>query len=465
MRNQESSHSGSLYEKRAKIYTLWVSGRFQYLRNLSLTVLILFFYLLPWMQWQGRPAIWFNLPERKFFMLGITFWPQDFILLSWFLILSVFILFFFTVVAGRLWCGYACPQTVWTKYFIWIEHLVEGDRNKRIMLDRSRWNFRKIRIKGTKHALWVLLAFMIGFTSVGFFIPVRELYQGLVTGTLSSVASYWLLGVTVGSYVTATFLREQVCIYMCPYARFQSVMLDNNTLIISYDEKRGEPRGKRKRHQAPEEHGKGSCIDCKLCVHACPTGIDIREGLQIACIGCAACVDVCDDVMDKMGYESGLIRYCTQNELDGVETRRVTPRVIAFGVITVLMVSLFSFRLASRVPLSLDIVRDRARLYREIYDGGIENTYTLKIMNMDQRGHRIAMSVEGDVAVQYAGKQEVFVEAGEALSLPIHLVVSPEDLKSAEGNSDVVFTAQSLDEAKVRAMQESRFIRPVDQVP
>ncbi len=462
MGNQESSPGGSLYEKRKKLYILWVKGRFQALRNVSLTVLILFFYLLPWLEWQGRPAVWFNLPERKFFMFGITFWPQDFILLSWFLILSVFVLFFFTVVAGRLWCGYACPQTVWTKYFIWIEHLVEGDRNKRIALDRSPWNWRKLRIKGIKHASWILLAFFIAFTAVGFFIPIRELYQGLVSLSLGSSPTFWLVAVTGFSYVTGTFLREQVCIYMCPYARFQSVMFDTNTLIISYDEKRGEPRGHRKRKLTAEEQGKGSCIDCKLCVHACPTGIDIRDGLQVECIGCAACVDVCDDVMDKMGYEPGLIRYCTENELNGVETRRVTPRVVAYGLVMVLMVSLFSYRLVSRVPLSLDIVRDRARLYREVYDGGIENTYTLKILNMDQVGHRVALSAEGVLAVQYAGKQEVFVEAGEALSLPIHLVVSPENLKSAEGNTDVTFTAQSMDEPKVRATHESRFIRPVN---
>lgn len=462
MRNSEPSPGGSLYEKRKKIYTLWVKGRFQTLRNVSLTVLILFFYLLPWLRWNGQPLVWFNLPERKFIMAGLTFWPQDLILLSWFLILSVFILFFFTVVAGRLWCGYACPQTVWTKVFIWIEHLVEGDRNKRIQLDRSRWNFHKLRVKGTKHAMWVLLAFFIAFTSVGFFTPIRELYQGLVTFSLGSVATFWLAAVTGGSYLTATFLREQVCIYMCPYARFQSVMFDTNTLIISYDEKRGEPRGSRKRKLTAEEQGKGSCIDCKLCVHACPTGIDIRDGLQIACIGCAACVDVCDDVMDKMGYEPGLIRYCTQNELDGVETKHVTPRLVAYALISVLMVSLFAYRLANRVPLSLDIVRDRARLYRELYDGGIENTYTLKILNMDQVGHRVALSAEGDLAVNYAGKQEVFVEAGEAMSLPVHLAVSPEDLMSADGNSDVTFTAQSLDEPKVRATHESRFIRPVE---
>ncbi len=462
MGNQKSSPGGSLYEKRKKLYILWVKGRFQALRNVSLTVLILFFYLLPWLEWQGRPAVWFNLPERKFFILGLTFWPQDFILLSWFLILSVFVLFFFTVVAGRLWCGYACPQTVWTKYFIWIEYLVEGDRNKRILLDRSPWNWCKLRIKGTKHALWMLLAFFIAFTAVGFFTPIRELYQSLVSFSLGYAASFWLVAVTAFSYVTGTFLREQVCIYMCPYARFQSVMFDTNTLIISYDEKRGEPRGNRKRKLTAKEQGKGSCIDCKLCVHACPTGIDIRDGLQVECIGCAACVDVCDGVMHKMGYEPGLIRYCTQNELDGVKTRRVTPRVVAFGLITVLMISLFSYRLASRIPLNLDIVRDRARLYREIYDGGIENTYTLKILNMDQVGHRVALSVVGELAVQYAGKQEVFVEAGEALSLPMHLVVSPEDLKSAEGNSDVTFTAQSMDEPKVRATQMSRFIRPMD---
>ncbi len=449
-----------LYEKREKIYTQSVSGRFQDLRNFTLSVLILFYFLLPWFQWGGRQAIWFDLPRREFHLLGVTFWPQDLILLSWLLIIAAFSLFFFTVYAGRLWCGYACPQTVWTRYFMWIEQVVEGGRTQRIQLDRAAWTIRKFFKKALKHFLWIALAAFIAFTGVGLFTPIREIFQDLIAFSLSNTQVFWLIFVTSMSYLLSTALREQVCIHMCPYARFQGVMFDDNTLVISYDEKRGEPRGKRKRSKTPEEQGVGSCINCNLCVHVCPMGIDIRDGLQVACIGCAACIDACDDIMDKMDYEPGLIRYSTENELVGQPVQRIHPRLVAYGVMLTVMVGLFTYSLTSRVPVGLDIIRDRGRLYREIYDGGIENTYTLKILNMDQKPHRFSISAGGDVPVTYAGEGEVLVEPGELRSLPVHLLVSAEDVSKAERTSDVYFRVSSLDDPKIAAEHESRFIRP-----
>jgi cytochrome c oxidase accessory protein FixG len=451
--------SGSLYAKRRKIQTLRARGRFQRLRDSIHAFLVLFFYALPWLEWQGRQAVRLDLPGRKFAFFGLTFWPQDFILLSWLLIIATFALFFFTVFAGRLWCGYACPQTVWTRGFVWIEQLVEGDRNKRIKLDRAARNPEKILRRSAKVLLWTALSLLNAFTAVGYFTPIREFAGKLASLTLGPAESFWFLSVAGLTYLLSTALREQVCIYMCPYARFQSVMFDENTLVISYDAQRGEPRGSRSRRLSAREQGKGSCIDCRLCVHACPTGIDIRDGLQLECIACTACIDVCDGIMEKMGYQLGLIRYCTGNELEGRETRWLSPRLAGYGVALTLMIALFSYQLAHRVPLGLDIIRDRNRLYRESFDGSIENVYTLRILNMDQQDHTFRISSKGEALLTYAGKNQVLVAGGEQLSLPVRLRAEPEDATSTETSSRVSFTVQAIGDPRIAITQESRFIR------
>jgi len=458
----EPDENASLYQRREKIQMLWIRGRFQRLRNFTLTVLILFFFALPWLQWDGRPAVWLDLPERKFMILGLTFWPQDLILLSWLLIIAAFGLFFFTVWAGRLWCGYACPQTVWTRAYMWLEYLIEGDRNQRIRLDRSPWNRTKILRRGLLHLALAVLSFWIALTAVGFFTPIREISSDLIALKLSTAQSFWLLLVTVFSYVVGTSLREQVCIYMCPYARFQGVMFDRDTLVISYDEQRGEPRGKRRRGVPAEEHGKGDCIDCRRCVHACPTGIDIRDGLQIECIACAACIDACDEIMDKMGYDRSLVGYSTENEAAGVKRQGIRLRLIGYGLVLVAMLGLFSYQLATRVPMELDVIRDRARLYRETYDGGIENVYTLEIINMDRRAHQFRIHANGSTSLRYDGDETVFIEAGEVASLPVRLVAGPEQASSADEQTvKVIFTVSSEEDSAFSISEESRFIFPV----
>jgi cytochrome c oxidase accessory protein FixG len=460
-RRPASGGGGSLYQKQEKIQTLWIRGRFQRLRNLTLTVLILFFFVLPWIQWRGHPAVLFNLPERKFVILDLTFWPQDLILLAWLLIIAAFSLFFFTVWAGRLWCGYACPQTVWTRAYVWLEHLIEGDRNQRLKLDRSPWNRTKIVRRGLKHLALLALSFWIALTAVGLFIPIRELAADLLAFELSAVQGFWLLLVTGFSYGVGTYLREQVCIYMCPYARFQGVMFDPDTLIISYDERRGEPRGKRQRSLSAAEQGKGDCIDCMRCVYACPTGIDIRDGLQIECIGCAACIDACDEIMDRMGYERGLVAYSTENQMAGVKRQTVRPRMVGYGLVLVAMLGLFAWQLATRIPLELHVSRDRARLYRETFDGGIENVYTLQIINMDQRAHRFQIHANGSTTLRYDGDASVFVEAGEMASLAVRLVAGPEQVRETAGQTvEVRFTVTSEENAALSTSEESRFIFP-----
>jgi cytochrome c oxidase accessory protein FixG len=459
---RKAEESSSLYKKQEKIQTLWVRGRFQRLPDLALTFLLLVFFALPWLQWDGRPAFWLNLPERKFIILSFTFWPQDLILLSWLLMIATFGLFFLTVWGGRLWCGYACPQTVWTRGYIWLEYLIEGNRNQRIRLDRSRWNRAKVMRRGLKHLASIALSFLIALTAVGYFTPIRGLISDLSSLELGFVQTFWLLLVTAFSYVFGTSFREQVCIYMCPYARFQSAMFDRDTLIVSYDERRGEPRGKRQRKVPAQEQGKGDCIDCRWCVHACPTGIDIRDGLQYECISCAACIDACDSIMERMERPSGLIGYFTENELAGMKRKGIRPRLVGYGLVLAAIVGLFSHQLATRVPIELDIIRDRTHLYRETYDGGVENVYTLKIINMDQRDHRLRIDANGPFSLRYGGDETVLIEAGTLASLPVRLVVGPEEARSTvEQTATVRFTVSSENDSGFSISEESRFVFPL----
>jgi len=456
----------SLYEKWKKIQPNWVKGYFQRLRRIALSFLVAFFYIGPWLRWEGRPAIWFNLPERKFVIFDITFWPQDFVLLAWLLVIAAFSLFFFTVVAGRLWCGFACPQTVWTLCYVWIERKVEGERNQRIKLDASPWSSTKLRKKGLKYLLWSVVAFSISITFVGFFTPILELLPKIVHGELSTWESRVILFLAGCSLLFSGVLREQVCLHMCPYARFQSVLFDRDTLIVSYDTGRGEPRGGRSRRSDPGQDGLGSCVDCKLCVSACPTGIDIRNGLQYECIDCAACVDACNGVMKKMGYAPNLIRYSSENQDEGKIRTGPRKRVVAYAAILVAMVSSFAFSIATRVPLEMDIIRDRNRLYREIWDGSVENTYTLRIMNMEQEPRSYSIRVERagtdagkkDGPLQISGRQRVEIAAGHQLSLAIGVTAGADEM--AEANTDVVFTVEALGEPVYRVTETSRFLRP-----
>ncbi|MBR9885332.1 MAG: cytochrome c oxidase accessory protein CcoG, partial [Oceanospirillales bacterium] len=321
-----------LYAKREHIYVKYYKGLFKNLRIISGAMMLIMFYGFSWLQWDGRQAVLFDLPNRQFHVFGLTFWPQDFMLLSWLLIILAFTLFFVTVFAGRLWCGYACPQFVWTWLFIWAERVTEGDRNKRMKLDKSPMNSEKALRKSAKHLLWLLIAAASAIAFVGYFSPIRELVPHVLTFNLGPWETWWLAFFTVATYGNAGWLREQVCIYMCPYARFQSVMFDQDTLVISYDEKRGEQRGSRKKDADYKAQGLGDCIDCGNCVHVCPVGIDIRDGLQYECVACGACVDACDDIMDRMGYERGLVRYTTEHSLEGKTTHLFRPRLIGYFI-------------------------------------------------------------------------------------------------------------------------------------
>ncbi len=391
--SQTQGSGESLYRKEAKVYPRDVKGTFASLRKLAMVVLLGLYYIVPWINWAGHQSVLFDLPARKFYILGLTFWPQDFIFLTLMLIIAGLSLFFVTAVWGRLWCGYACPQTVWTEAFLWLERLVEGDRNKRMKLDASPWNRNKILRKSAKQFLWIGFALWTGFTFVGFFTPIRELGHSIFTFQLGPWETFWLLFYSFATYGNAGILREQVCKYMCPYARFQSAMFDRDTLVIAYDEARGEPRGGRRKSVVPSEQGLGDCISCTLCVQVCPTGIDIREGLQIECIACAACIDVCDQVMDKMGYDKGLISYTTEHRISGKETQVLRPRIFVYSFLLLALVAGVIYSVNDRILLRADLLRDRNALYRELPDNRIENVYTLKLINMDFKPHQYRIEV------------------------------------------------------------------------
>ncbi len=447
-----------LYAKRETIYQREVQGPWQRLRAVVLFVLAGFYMVLPWVTWGGRQAVLFDLPHRKFYLFGLTFWPQDFIFLSWLLIISAFALFFFTALAGRLWCGYACPQTVWTKFYMWIEWLTEGDRIQRMRLDRGPWTREKVLRKAAKHALWFGLALVVGVTFVGYFVPIRDLVPRLPRFDVSWMEAFWLAVGTLVLYADAGWMREQVCIYVCPYARFQGAMFDTATLTIFYDVARGEPRGRRARSADRTALGLGDCVDCGFCVQVCPTGIDIRDGTQYECIGCAACIDACNEIMAEVGYPKGLVRYATEDGLAGRAASVLRPRLVAYGAVLAVMIVAFAYGLASRVPLKVDVLRDRARLYRYTSEGLIENAYTLKIMNMDQDTHVYRIAADAIPGLQLTAPAQVEVASGAIVDVPVSVSVAPEQLQ--QRSLPVVFTVEAAGRPEIAVREKSKFISP-----
>jgi len=448
----------SMYESQKKIYPREIGGRFANLSKLATISLLGLFYLIPWLMWDDRQAILFDLPARKFYLVGLTLWPQDFPYLALLLIIAALSLFFFTALAGRLWCGFACPQTVWTEAFIWIEQFTEGTRSQRMKLDKAPWSWNKLRRKGSKQLLWIALSMWTGFTFVGYFEPIRELNNQFMTLTVGGWTAFWGLFYGFATYGNAGYMREQVCKYMCPYARFQSAMFDKDTLIISYDEKRGEPRGGRKRSVDPKLAGLGDCIDCQLCVQVCPTGIDIREGLQYECIACAACIDACDSVMDKMNYPRGLVRYTTEHAMDSKETQVVRPRMLVYGALLLVLVGSMVTSMTLRTPIILDVIRDRNSLYRELPGDLIENIYTLKVINQSNDSRVFKLSVEGVEGIYLDGiDDEVTVDGGGVLSLPVRVRA---ERSNAYGIRKIDFIVEAMDDSGDLRVEDSRFLGP-----
>ncbi len=448
-----------LYQRREKIYTRQIEGFFQRIRLFTGWPLLLGYFLLPWVQWNGHQAVLFDLPARKFNIFDVTFWPQDLIMLAWLLIIAAVALFLFTTLFGRVWCGYSCPQTVWTSIFMWVEQKTEGSRNQRIRLDQAPWSLQKLSKKTAKHGLWVGFAFLTGFTFVGYFTPITALALDFFALNADSSAYIWI-GIFTGlTYLNAGWLREQVCLYMCPYARFQSAMFDRDTLIVTYDTKRGEPRGSRKIDETKPEN-LGDCIDCQLCVQVCPVGIDIREGLQYECINCALCIDACDSVMEKIGYPPHLISYSTENHMTGKPSHWLRPRTIGYMAILLVMCGLFVGALLMRQTTDLKVIRERSSLFQQ-RNGNIENVYTLKLGNRDQKAHQYRISIDLPNA-HIDGRTLVWVDSGEVLSQPLRLQMPLDKWKSK--NVDFSFHACQINPnntaVPVCAQHETRFTGP-----
>lgn len=419
------------YRPRSRIYVRAVEGTLDTFRRFFGLFFLVLFAGLPWIPFEGRQAILLDIGAQRFHIFGLTLWPQDLTLLAWIFIVGAFALFFITTFAGRVWCGFMCPQTTWTFIYIWFEEKIEGSRNKRIKLDQRKMDFDKFWRKSLKHLAWVMVALLTSLTFVGYFTPVQALFVEFFTFETSFWAGFSVLFFTFCTYGNAGWMREIMCTHMCPYARFQSAMFDKDTFTVAYNPTRGEGRGPRLRKTSREENrekGLGDCVDCQLCVQVCPTGIDIRNGLQYECINCGACVDACNGVMEKMNYPKGLISFTSEEQLEGGTTHIIRPKLIGYAVVLCIMVGLLALDIFTRIPLEVDIIRDRNALYRETNEGLIENVYTLKVLNKSQQDATYTVSVEGLKDVQYIGDATVNVEAGEVYTLPISLAVDPYNL-------------------------------------
>ncbi|WP_321863000.1 cytochrome c oxidase accessory protein CcoG [Pseudomonas paraveronii] len=441
------------------IHTRSFTGLFRTLRVAGAGFLFLAFFGTVWLNWGGRQAVLWDLAESKFHIFGATFWPQDFILLSALLIICAFGLFAITVFAGRVWCGYTCPQSSFTWLFMWCEKVTEGERNQRIKLQAAPWSLNKLARRSAKHTLWLGISVLTGLTFVGYFTPIRPLAAELLTWQLGGVSLFWVVFFTAATYINAGWMREAVCMHMCPYARFQSVMFDKDTLTISYDAARGEHRGPRKREAKPADVGLGDCIDCHLCVQVCPTGIDIRDGLQMECIGCAACIDACDSIMDKMGYARGLVSYTSEHQLQGGKTHLLRPRLIGYSAVLLVMIAALVVALVQRPMVSLDVTKDRG-MFRENSQGQIENIYSLKVINKTQQRQDYRLELVDAEGFQLQGKTQISLAPGEISDVPVSVALLAD--KPASSSQTLRFKVTDVDEPWVYSAADSRFVAPLN---
>ncbi|MBE4601961.1 cytochrome c oxidase accessory protein CcoG [Vibrio navarrensis] len=448
--------NGDRFNPSNRIYVRESKGTYQKLRRYGGWFLLVLFAMVPWISYGDRQAILLDFSRQQFNFFGTTLYPQDLSLLALLFMIAAFGLFFITTFLGRVWCGYLCPQTVWTFMYIWFEEKLEGSANKRRKQDAGKLATDLVLRKTVKHIAWFAIALATGFTFVGYFVPIRDLVVDFFTLNASFGPVFWVMFFAICTYGNAGWMRSIMCIHMCPYARFQSAMFDKDTFIVGYNTKRGEQRGPRSRKADPKQLGLGDCIDCDLCAQVCPTGIDIRDGLQYECINCGACIDACDTTMERMGYEKGLISYTTEHRLSGKHTKVMRPKLIGYGLVLLVMIGLFFAQVASVDPAGLSVIRDRSQLFKVNSSGEVENTYTLKVINKTQQTQEYQLDVKGLSDVSWYGKQTIHVSPGEVLNLPLSLGVNPDKLSSSITTIQFILTDKSND---FSIEVESRFIK------
>ncbi len=445
------------YKQSGPIYIREQKGKFQKIRRVLSWCLMFAFIALPWISYQGQQAVLFDVANQQFRIFGATFFPQDFMLVAWLFMAGAFALFFITNWLGRVWCGYMCPQTVWMLLFTWVEHRVEGTRNQRIKLDKQAWHAKKWLRKGAKHAIWISLAFFTATTFMSYFIPAKELYMDLLVLSWGGITTFWVFLFALCTYGNAGWLREKMCIYMCPYSRFQSVMFDKDTLVVTYDHTRGESRGPRKRKVDHKELGLGDCVDCKLCVEVCPAGIDIRNGLQYECINCGLCIDACDETMEKFAYPKGLISYQSERQQQGGHTSIWRLKLVGYAVMTVLVFGVMAIWLQGRVPIEAYVTRDRGELSRTDYRGIVENPYRISIINKSQQPQTYQLQIVGIDGASLSVHGDLHFVGAEQKEIPV--TVSVDEVHLTQKVTPIKFTIQAVGNSEVVIEKESRFYR------
>ncbi|NQZ27270.1 MAG: cytochrome c oxidase accessory protein CcoG [Colwellia sp.] len=445
------------YKAEGGVYVREQKGFYQQVRRNIGWLLMMMFIAMPWVQFNGQQAILFDVVSQEFRIFAVTFWPQDFIFLAGVLMAAAFALFFITTWLGRVWCGYVCPQTIWTLAYVWIEHRTEGTRNQRIALDKAPWTMNKISRKSLKHICWLLMSLLTATTFISYFVPVGELYRGLFSFDLSGAVTFWVLFFAVCTHVNAGWMREHLCIHFCPYSRFQSAMFDKNTFMVAYDSKRGENRAPRKRKDDPKALGLGDCVDCNLCVDVCPAGIDIRNGIQYECINCGLCIDACDQTMEKFNYAKGLISYTSEQALAGKETNRFNIKLVSYASLTLIFTALVVFAIDSRIPLEANVIRDRTALYRVNFEGVVENTFTLKILNKSQVPLHFKINVDGLASSEVKLDKKVLIGAGVMQEIPITLAIDGYELKKKITTFN--FIIQAIEQPDIILQKSSVFFR------
>lgn len=400
----------TLFAAAERVFPKRVTGRFRSLKWAAMVVLLGVYYLVPFLRWDRGPhapdqAVLIDMPARKAYFFFFEIWPQEIYVLTGILVLAAVGLFFVTSLFGRVWCGYACPQTVWTDLFVWVERLVQGDRAKRKRLHTAKWSLEKVWKLALTHAIWVVIGLFTGGAWVLYFNDAPSVIEDLISGSLSSTVWTWILALTLSTYFMAGFARENVCTYYCPYSRFQSAMFDKDSMIIGYDETRGEKRGSHKKGASWE--GRGHCIDCHQCVDVCPMGIDIRDGLQMQCIACGLCIDACDSIMEKVDLPKGLVRYDTVHNQEaraaGIEEKShlLRPRTVYYAAILSVVGGLVLYGLLARAEHELHVLRDRNPLFVQLADGSIRNSYEIKILNKTHDDRTYSLTAGGLDGLEY----------------------------------------------------------------